>query len=195
MTPPTFYDIIILAGGESSRFGYVDKCTFNYLGRPMICRLLEEFDDAFVASREFRGLKKGIEIIERGKREGPIGGIKAVLPYINKEKVFITGCDFPHVNRRVADYICRDDFDISMVILEDVQPLLACYKTELLRKYIDKVSSLRELLDYASSIRFIGSYELGFVDLELSSIKDINTLEDLLNNRFRIFTIGKIIFK
>ncbi|MCY0859038.1 MAG: NTP transferase domain-containing protein [Sulfolobaceae archaeon] len=190
------YDVLILAGGEAKRFGYVDKCMFNYLGKPILFRLLEEFDDAYVVSRHKRNLSKGVEIIETGKREGPLGGVKVSLPYLTKAKVFITGCDYPFVCRRLTDYMCKDNYDITMVLTDDVQPLLGCYMVDFLKNYVNRVRALRELLHFAKSIKFVGLYELRFLDPELKFLVNVNTLQDFAwNSNIKVYTIGKIILK
>lgn len=92
------YDVMILAGGLSKRFG-IDKCCFEVNSKTMLSRLLEQFDNPIVVSRSSRRIKKGILVLENGEYEGPVKGVKEGLKYVRRDRVFITGCDFPFLTR------------------------------------------------------------------------------------------------
>ena len=187
-----FFDVIVLAGGESKRFGS-DKCCFEFNGKKILERVVENFDNPIIVTNKKRNVKKGIEVIDN-ERKGPVNAVKIALPYIKREKVFITGCDFPFITRRIAEFICSKEAEISIIEEDDVQPLLACYSTSLLKENIDKVKTLYELINYAKSIYFIGIYELKLNGFSLNELKNINSWKDFYINQDK-YTLSRYVIK
>lgn len=184
-----FFDAIILAGGESRRFG-TDKCSFEMDGKTMLQRVAENFERPIIVTRIPRNC--GIEIIDEGI--GPIRALEIAVKRIEKDKVFVTGCDFPFLKRRVVEYICSKDYEIAMPLLEYPQPLLGCYNTRFLKNNISKVNSLQELIGIASSAYLIGTEEIKMIDLSLDSLRNINRLTDFYT-KVKIFTKSKILLR
>ena len=188
----SFFDVIILAGGESKRFGS-DKCCFEFNGKKFLERVAENFDNPIIVTNKKRNIKIGIEVIDY-ERKGPVNAVKLALPYIKKEKVFITGCDFPYITRRLAEFVCSKEAEISIIEEKEVQPLLACYSTSLIRENIDKVKTLYELINYAKSVYFIGTYELKLNGFSLIELKNINSWKDFHANQDK-YTLSKYIIR
>ncbi|AAK40979.1 molybdenum cofactor guanylyltransferase [Saccharolobus solfataricus] len=188
------YDVIILAGGLSKRFG-ADKCCFEVNSKTMLDRLLEQFDNPIVVSRSPRRIKKGILVIEKGEYEGPVKGVREGLKYVRRDRVFITGCDFPFLIKNLVDYVCSKPYDIVIPFDHRPQPLLACYSTELLNKNIDKINGLVELIELSSSVYFIGTEELLKIDPFLYSLININSIIDLIYRPIRIKTKSNFILR
>jgi len=186
-----FYDVVILSGGFSKRFGS-DKCEFCISGKRMIERVAEVFDRPIVVSHVDRRLKVDHIFVEDKERRGPGYALKLAVPFLKREKVFVTGCDFPFIKKEVADLICSKDFDVSMPITEEPQPLLGCYKAELIRRY--DVRRLVDLIEVARSVYLVGTEEIAFVDPNLLSLRNVNTVSDL-GRRCRVFTKSRIIFR
>ncbi|MCY0873626.1 NTP transferase domain-containing protein [Acidianus infernus] len=184
-----FFDAIILAGGESRRFG-TDKCSFEIDGKTMLQRVAENFERPIIVTRIPRNC--GIEIIDEGI--GPIRALEIAVKRIEKDKVFVTGCDFPFLKRRVVEYICSKDYEIAMPLLEYPQPLLGCYNTRFLKNNISKVNSLQELIGIANSAYLIGTEEIKMIDLSLDSLRNINRLTDFYT-KVKIFTKSKILLR
>ncbi|MCY0882243.1 MAG: molybdenum cofactor guanylyltransferase [Acidianus infernus] len=184
-----FFDAIILAGGESRRFG-TDKCSFEMDGKTMLQRVAENFERPIIVTRIPRNC--GIEIIDEGI--GPIRALEIAVKRIEKDKVFVTGCDFPFLKRRVVEYICSKDYEIAMPLLEYPQPLLGCYNTRFLKNNISKVNSLQELIGIANSAYLIGTEEIKMIDLSLDSLRNINRLTDFYT-KVKIFTKSKILLR
>lgn len=187
-----FYDVIILAGGLSKRFGS-DKCCFKINSKTLLERIVEQFDNPIVVSRSPREISRGILIIEKGDYLGPVKGVKEGLKYVKRDKVFITGCDFPFLSKNVADYLCSKDFDIVITINEEPQPLLGCYSSKLLRRNINKVKRLIDLLKYSNQTYLVGTNELLRADPMLCSLINVNSITDLILRPIRIKSISKII--
>ncbi|EZQ03213.1 MULTISPECIES: molybdenum cofactor guanylyltransferase [Acidianus] len=186
----SWYDVIVLAGGESKRFG-CDKCDFELSGKSMLKRVVEQFNNAIIVSRFKRGITK-TEILDKGN--GPLRAVEYALPYIRSEKVFITGCDFPFVRTSIADLLCSKDFDAVIPILDQPQPLLGCYKTNFLLRNISKVNSFMSLLRQSNNTYLIGTEELRLIDPSLLSLRNINYFIDLLKP-VKVFTKSTIILK
>lgn len=188
----SFFDVIILAGGESKRFGS-DKCCFEYNGKTFLERIAENFDNPIIVTHVKRNVN-GIQIIDK-IRKGPVEAVKLALPYLTKDKVFITGCDFPFITRELAYFICEKEGEISLIYEEFPQPLLACYSTSLIKENIQKVRRLLDLTKFAKSLYYIGTYELllhGFLPYH---IKNINSWIDFsLLNQYK-YTLSVYIIK
>lgn len=178
-----------MAGGESKRFGY-DKCEFEIDGRTMLQRVAENFDDPIIVTTKPRKIV-GRQVIDYGK--GPVYAVVNALAQVNQEKVFITGCDFPYIRRQVIEFICSKNFDIVMPLLEYPQPLLGCYKTDILKKYLPKLKSFQELIG-KSDTYLIGTWELSIIDPSLKSVKNINTLMDFYERKIK-YTKSVILLK
>ncbi len=188
------YDVMILAGGLSKRFG-IDKCCFEVNSKTMLSRLLEQFDNPIVVSRSSRRIKKGILVLENGEYEGPVKGVKEGLKYVRRDRVFITGCDFPFLTRSFVDYVCSKPYDIAIPFDDRPQPLLACYSTGLLNENIDKINGLVELIEFSSTVYFIGTEELLKIDPLLYSLININSIIDLIYRPIRIKTRSNLIIR
>ncbi len=185
------YDAVILSGGLSKRFG-ADKCEFCISGKRMIDRVSEVFDRPIVVSHVDRKLRVDHVFVEDRERKGPAFALKLAVPFLKREKVFVTGCDFPFIKKGVVDLICSKDSDAALPIADEPQPLLGCYKTELIRN--GDFKRLIDLIELASSVYFVGTEEIAFVDPGLTSLVNVNTLTDL-HKRCRAFTKSRIIFR
>ncbi|MDT7900764.1 MAG: molybdenum cofactor guanylyltransferase [Acidianus sp.] len=184
-----FFDAIILAGGESKRFG-TDKCSFEIDGKTMLQRVAENFENPIIVTRTPRNYR--IEIIDDGK--GPIKALEIAIKKIKKDKVFVTGCDFPFIKRKVVEYICSKDYEITMPLLEYPQPLLGCYDTRFLKSNISRIVSLQDLIYFANNVYLIGTEEIKMIDSSLDSLRNINRLTDFYT-KIKIFTKSKILLR
>ncbi|MEM1626073.1 MAG: molybdenum cofactor guanylyltransferase [Sulfolobaceae archaeon] len=193
----SFYDTIILAGGRSKRFGS-QKCCFNFLGKPLIEWVLKEFDSpTVVCKREVISCISDIENVRiyiEGDNDfqGPINAIKKVLNYIKFDNVFITGCDYPFIKKGIADILCSRDGEIRILFDGDFQPLIACYSTNFLRKNINHIYKMKDLLKLAKEIYLLGINEIRLIDPTLNSIKNINTIDDFFQKN-KNYTISRFI--
>lgn len=184
-----FFDAIILAGGESKRFG-TDKCLFEIDGKTMLQRVVENFERPIIVTRIPRNYER--EVIDEGK--GPIRALEIAVKEIEKDKVFITGCDFPFLKRRVVEYICSKDYEIIMPLLDYPQPLLGCYNVRFLKDNISKVNSLQDLLRLANNAYLIGTEEMRMVDFSLDSLRNINRVVDFYI-KIKVYSKSKILLK
>jgi molybdopterin-guanine dinucleotide biosynthesis protein A len=192
------YDVIILAGGKSKRFGSF-KCVFNYLGRPLIYWIAKEFENPIIVTRRelindsLREL--GTIVIENGEYNGPVGGVMEGIKFVESSDVFIIGCDYPYFIRRVSDLICSREGEIRSPIINNLpQPLLGCYKLSFLKNVLPYINKLLDLYNFAKEIYYLGVNEIRIADPTLRSIVNINTLTDFYN-RVKYFSISKLMIK
>lgn len=185
------FDTIILAGGESKRFGS-DKCCFEFNKKTFLQRITENFPNPLIVTNKIRKVN-GIQIIDN-IRKGPVKAVELALPYVSKEKVFLTGCDFPFITYELANFICSKDFDVTITYEDELQPLLACYSTKLLKETIHKVKTLYQLIDYARSVYFLGTQEIIINGFPLLQLRNINNWMDFLINHDK-YTLSKYIIK
>ncbi|MEM0363121.1 MAG: molybdenum cofactor guanylyltransferase [Sulfolobaceae archaeon] len=188
------YDAIILAGGLSKRFGF-DKCCFTINSKTMLERVVEQFEKPIVVSRSYRKLDNAILVLESGDYRGPIKGLEEGLKYVKKDRVFITGCDFPFLTRNLVDYICSKNYDIVMPITEEPQPLLGCYSTPFLKQNIKKVDRLIDLILFSKHVYFIGTNEIIRADPTLTSLINVNSIVDLILRPIRIYSLSRLIIR
>ncbi|BFH72449.1 molybdenum cofactor guanylyltransferase [Sulfurisphaera javensis] len=186
-----FFDVIILAGGESKRFGS-DKCCFEFNGKTFLERIVENFNNPIIVTNKQRKVQ-GIQIIDN-IRKGPVKAIELALSCVFREKVFITGCDFPFITYELASFICNKEADISLIVEEEIQPLLGCYSTSFLKNYITHVKTLYQLINYANTVYFIGTYELKLHGFSSIQLKNINSWKDFLINQDK-YTLSKYVIK
>ncbi|AAY79530.1 molybdenum cofactor guanylyltransferase [Sulfolobus acidocaldarius] len=187
------YNVVILAGGASKRFGE-DKCDHEIDCKTFLQRISENFDEPIIVTKRIRRIKNGIQVLDN-VNGGPVEAIKLALPYLSKEKVFITGCDYPFLSKRIADEICSKDAEISIVDTGELQPLIGCYSLKFLRDNIDKVKKMLDFVQLAKRIYIVGTHEIRLKGIPLKSFVNVNNWDDLTNSYKPKFTLSKYIIK
>lgn len=123
---------IILAGGESKRFGE-NKALLNLGSKAIIEHirdiLLLHFDEILISSNnpsdfEFLNLKVVKDIF---KNHGPLSGVHSGLVNSKTEKNFFISCDLPLIDSQSIDYIIHNsnDAEITLPIINNY-PLYVC---------------------------------------------------------------------
>lgn len=172
------FDVIILAGGESKRFGE-DKCDHEFNGITFLQRVSKEFSNPIIITNKLRANLNGRQIIDH-VRKGPVRGLEIGIQYVKSEKVFVTGCDFPFVTHNLAEFLCgKTEFDISIVRVNEPQPLLACYSTSFLSQNLSKCKRMMDLLSLSKKTYLVGIRELEVNKINLLAVKNVNTWLDL----------------
>lgn len=95
--------LAILAGGRSQRMGQ-DKALTPFLGRPLVCRVLDRL--ARLADETLLVTEASGEILLLGPRvvpdllpaRGPLGGLYTALSSASHPVVIVVGCDMPFIN-------------------------------------------------------------------------------------------------
>ena len=136
---------VLLAGGESSRFGS-DKALLSFAGMTLIEYIYKNLDENFsqviiVGSKDKYSFVKGAEIREDIYQDrGPLGGIYTGLYYSDNTYNFICGCDMPFLNRCYFDFLKKEKSEnpTAEIIVPRfkgyLEPLAAIYNRSLLAK-------------------------------------------------------------
>ncbi|WOE51925.1 molybdenum cofactor guanylyltransferase [Sulfuracidifex metallicus] len=180
----------MLAGGKSSRFG-CDKCEFKINGATMLDRLNFEFGEPLIVSRHQRGYKR--EVVEEGRYEGPLKGIKTALNYMKGDKVFLTGCDYPFLTSRLVEHFCDKNFKVVSYYDGRFQPLLSCYSLDYLKQVIGNARKLTDLILMSNEIYLVGYYEVKMLDPYMLSVEDMDSL--VSQRRKEEFKVSQILLK
>jgi molybdopterin-guanine dinucleotide biosynthesis protein A len=137
---------VILAGGESSRFGR-PKALSPLGGRPMAAwgasALRGRFDKVVVISND-PGTGAALDLPARGDLQpgmGPLGGLETALTWAGEEGfdgVFLLACDLPLVDEPFLNLILGHGFNGRAILVPEsfgplgLEPLCAAYTVECL---------------------------------------------------------------
>jgi molybdopterin-guanine dinucleotide biosynthesis protein A len=134
---------VILAGGDSKRFGGITKSNITVGGESIISRIIkivrDLFDEIIIVTNtpeEFRKYNRYIIVCDQFLRAGPLGGIHAAIKAASCEAVFVFACDMPFLNKElIIEQIdaFNNDYDILVPkIGGNIEPLHAIYRKTLL---------------------------------------------------------------
>ncbi|GAW92030.1 molybdenum cofactor guanylyltransferase [Calderihabitans maritimus] len=126
---------VVLAGGKSSRMG-TNKALLAVHGQTMIEHVVEEMRKAFreviIVTNEphlYSGL--GVRVItDLIPGLGPLSGIHAGLTASSYEYSFVTACDMPFIDHRLAAYLVQEAPGYDVVVPQKgdyLEPLHAVY--------------------------------------------------------------------
>ncbi|BBL48174.1 molybdenum cofactor guanylyltransferase [Metallosphaera sedula] len=171
------FDAVILAGGNSIRFG-TDKCEFEIDGKSMLKRVAELFELPIIVTDKPRDVKG--KIVQDNWKEGPLKALKLALKLVSKEKVFVTGCDFPFLSRGLVEILCSKQEHVATTLTcGKIQPLLSCYSFDYLKTHIDNFKSMTDLLINSPSVYIAGLREITMIDPHLRTLLNVNRVSDL----------------
>jgi len=141
----TKINAVLLAGGESSRFGS-DKALLYFAGMTLIEYIHNNLQENFsrvivVGSKDKYSFLKEAEIREDiYQNRGPLAGIYTGLYYSESSYNFICGCDMPFLDKDYFDLLKKEKAEeLSAEIIVPrfkgyLEPLAAIYKRSLLAK-------------------------------------------------------------
>ncbi len=185
---------IILVGGSATRAEGREKYLFQYRGRTFLEHLLQVLggvtDEVILVAKDLDQCRqfasfthvRCVHDIRPGL--GPIGGLHAGVMVARGDRVFVAACDMPmiHADVVVLLFDLLDEYDAVVPCWdrERLEPLHAVYRTEVLRQYLQEVSSpsLRSMVR-ALHTRYVPVKEFQDLDPSLSTFTNINRLEDL----------------
>lgn len=181
LTQLSAIESIIVAGGKASRLDGVDKVMLPLGDRGLT--LLEKVIESCPGKVFVVGPKRNItaqvnwvsDLVDAG---GPAAGIWAGLAEIKSDYVFISAAD-QKLTREISNQICHaavgKDGAWALRANGQGQPLLACIKTDLIRKLLEPSKGID-----ASPIRLMQNLELVGVKVNEDQIQDIDTWNDVL---------------
>jgi molybdopterin-guanine dinucleotide biosynthesis protein A len=134
---------ILLAGGQSSRFGS-DKALMPFAGMRLIEYIFYNLDQSFnkvivVGSKDKYSFLKNAEIREDIYQNlGPLAGIYTGLYFSDTDYNFISGCDMPFLSSQYFDFLKKEasakpEAEIVVPKFKGyLEPLAALYQRSLL---------------------------------------------------------------
>jgi len=182
-------NLIVLAGGKSSRFGK-DKAFVKFEGVPIVERILTTLGPLFdrtiiVTNHPLKYARFKCRIVsDQHKNIGPLGGLHAGLAASDSELNFTVACDMPRIAPDLVKYlICFNGYDAVVPAVNGFpEPLLALYSKaclpaieEMIKEKDHKISRLYDRV----KTKFVPENELRGHDRDLLSFSNINTLPTL----------------
>lgn len=133
---------VVLAGGQNSRMGGVDKAFLTLAGEPVIARTLRLLRACFpetvvVSNRPRRYESFDVRVVaDIYPDRGPLAGIHAAMQAVDRPYVFVVACDMPFIQREPLAYLVGKLAGQDAIIPrweEDIEPLHGLYATRLAR--------------------------------------------------------------
>jgi len=188
-----FSDItgVILAGGQSSRFGS-NKALALLHGKPLVRHVADTvaliFSDRLLVTNtpeQYDFLNMPM-IKDQYQGMGPLAGIHAALRHTDKSWIFVVGCDMPAVTPELFAFLCsfvHGDYEAVIPWLETgAQPLCGLYQKKVLTRIEQYLRSgkaqVKELLENLA-VRKINEQELLQVTGDLQVFYNVNREQDL----------------
>ena len=170
--PGLTYDAVILAGGEGTRLGRVDKAAVVVGGRSMLAHVLDAVDGAgrtVVVGPPTLETFGADRVQEDPPLGGPAAGLAAGLAHLGEgdgSTVVVLACDLPLAAAVVPDLLTAlgRHPDADGVVLVDAdghrQPLLGGYRRPALRAAVERLeasgarsgASMRRLVEQMSLV-------------------------------------------
>lgn len=188
---------VILAGGESSRFDYVNKAFFEIGGESIVERVYQVvraiFDDiAVVTNNPLDYLQWDVRLTtDVFPCRSSMTGVHAGLFLAETPYVFVCGCDTPFLQKAVIEAVLAGlDHTVDIVVPRKAngwfEPLCAVYSRACLpameaclrRKKFDIKRIFKQF-----RVKYVDEESLRRIDPELVSFFNVNTPEDLRQAR------------
>lgn len=178
---------VILAGGQGSRMGGVDKGWVEFQGKPLVLHVLERIrsqaDEVLISANrsldEYRRLGVPVLTDDMPGYPGPLAGIRQALKTACHELLLCVPCDTPFLPPDLAERLCqaleRGGEDIAVAEAGgEVQPVVfLCRKSVL--------PSLDAFM--AQGGRGVGRWQAGLkrvgVAFDAGAFRNLNTPDEL----------------
>ncbi len=157
------FDAVILAGGSARRLGGTDKAELVVSGRRLIDHVLDAAGDAgrVVVVGPKRHTERGVVWTqEEPPGAGPAAAVGAGLDLVEAPSTVVLAVDLPLLDRAlVRGLVTAADRDRAAVAVDQdgrLQPLLACYPTEPLRRVISQhPEPAMSMMSLLNSMRYV----------------------------------------
>lgn len=183
---------LILAGGESSRFG-APKALAPFRGRPLVRWIADvvasRSDELVVSARssdQARSLRailpEADAVVDAVPGRGPIEGFTRGFEAARGDTVLVAPCDAPLLQGVLYDRLlgALGDHEAAVPRLESIDPLRAVYRRDAVRRGIAEwAPASPSSLVYSLRSVFLDADELRKADPALSSFVDANRRDDL----------------
>ena len=184
---------LILAGGQGSRLGGVDKSGLVCEGEELLDRtvgVLGQVASEIILSVQGipRRVPTGVRFIQDQYLGcGPLAGIHAGMQECSHPWVIVVACDMPHLSASLLSYLVEEAQGVDALVpmrRGRAEPLHAVYRREATISRVEKILErggrrLMELLD-EMEVRFLDEARWSSAIPEGgNSFRNLNTLEDL----------------
>lgn len=147
----TAYDVVVLAGGASRRFGGVDKATLVLEGVSLLDRVLRATESAAstVVVGPERATYRGVSWTQEDPPAGgPVAGVAAGLGFGVAPVVVLVSCDLPWLTASDVAGLVGGLGEYDGHGLRDIggreQPLAAAYRRDALMAAVEAVGDPRD---------------------------------------------------
>ena len=182
---------VVLAGGQSSRFGS-NKALALLQGKPLIKHAADTLAAIFKNCLLVTNTPEQYDFLnmpmirDRYKGLGPLAGIHAALLHITTPCAFVVACDMPNLSPELIRYLCsvnEQEYDVIIPWLASGQePLFGIYhkksmaviESYLKRKDCQIIRALEDL-----QVRRVSEQEILAITRDLTCFKNINRPADL----------------
>jgi molybdopterin-guanine dinucleotide biosynthesis protein A len=182
---------VVLAGGQSSRFGG-NKALALWRGKFLIQHTRDTLAAVFSSSLLITNTPEQFEFLnmpmisDRYQNMGPLAGIHAALLHTGKPWIFVIGCDMPAVTPDLINFLCgfaSEEYDAVIPwLLTGAEPLCGLYHKTALDKIElqlqNKRAQVKELLEILS-VRRVTEEELQLVTGSFQVFSNVNREQDL----------------
>jgi|Deesub1362A_J573_1020465.scaffolds.fasta_scaffold00082_86 molybdopterin-guanine dinucleotide biosynthesis protein A len=175
------YDVLIMAGGESKRFG-VNKALATFRGEPLIKRMLKNFRGCNVivsvgTCEQLTKIEKIQEVpkavVDEVEGIGPVEGLRVGLRECSSDVVFVVGCDHPFCSKEFANKLLSftNEADAVIPCWISHQPMCAMYRRENVLAGIERtVNKVGRSERGVSILDVLEGLEIVFVDARLVGV-------------------------
>jgi len=196
----TLHAIIVLAGGQSSRFG-CDKALVEFGGKPLLAHIigkLQDLGDECIVSigrnrapEDYRRIlpNNTLVIQDAVDFQGPLAGFMAALNECKSDLCFLGACDMPFIEPKIVKYLFSECTKCSGAVPKwrdgRLEPLHAVYDCNAARHAAQQVIdqhtwSMIGLVDHLPRIRFVSvEQEIAPLNPTLNTFRNLNTPRDL----------------
>lgn len=190
MPGPSSLDAVLIAGGNSSRFG-TDKAFLDWTGEPLFQRQLKKLqtlgpDRLWLSAnpgQEYGELPDGvIRVDDDDEGLGPVGGLLTVFRRSEAERIVVLGVDLPLMEERFLAKLVDDGSGIVPKTQRLWEPLAAVYPREAMLAILESAMEqgnrkLQRLLDEAEQSGVTRAYAVS--EGEDLLFTNLNSREDL----------------
>src|SRR5947208_3037155 len=194
------YSALILAGGESRRFGG-RKALVEIAGRPLIAHVahaMASIADETIVSVGTPGQEARIRQVLPGvvfahdahQGRGPIEGFREGFRAARGDLVLVAPCDAPLLRASLYRLLLEvlGDHDAAVPKLEVPDPVRAVYRRDRVNEVLEASSTVRSpsaLVDCLNRV-YVPTERLREIEPDLSSFVDVNTQLDLVEVLHRL---------
>lgn len=191
--------VVVLAGGQSRRFGQ-DKALLEIDGQPLISRIVDKLsvlsDDLLIVTNDpdhYECLARSIRLVpDEQPGAGALMGVYSGLRASRHPHALCVACDMPFLNVDLLAYLVglAEGYDVVVPRMGDyLEPLHAVYAKACLpamRRLL--TANRRQIVAFFPDVRvrYVDADEINRLDPDHLSFVNVNTPQDWVRARTRL---------